>query len=95
MARGVAGKNSVTKYGSKSNPGKGHFFDWGGKTPGEVGAVGKCRHCSVRLKFVEKGPRGGKVRMYSADGKSYSEKELACNRKAKPATEKKPTKKAA
>lgn len=92
MARGVAGKNSVTKYGSKSNPGKGHFFRWE-ETPGE--GVGKCIHCNCRMKLKEVGPRGGKQRFYSSDGKSYSEKEIACKRITKSAPKTTTTKKAA
>lgn len=71
--------NPVTKYGARSNPGKGHHFSWP-EMPGE--GTGKCRYCEARLKFVPKGPRGGKVRMYSKDGKSWSEKEFACDTKA-------------
>lgn len=67
MARGVAGEVAVTKYGSKSAPGEGHFYRWESGTPGE--GVGKCIHCSGKLKFEAKGPRGGKVRVYWTKGK--------------------------
>lgn len=73
----VSPETGVTKYGARSNPGKGHHFRWESGTPGE--GTGKCRYCSARLKFVPKGPRGGKVRMYSRDGKSWSEKEIGCD----------------
>lgn len=85
----VSAETGVTKYGSRSNPGKGHFFRW----PDGAGVgTGKCIHCECRLKFVPKGPREGLVRQYAKKGDtSFSEKEIACSRKAasKPATTKK------
>lgn len=80
MARGVAGEAAVTKYGSKTNPGKGHYYKWESGKAGE--GVGKCMHCSGKLKFEPKGTRGGKVRVYWKDGK-WGGTEGPCKRKAK------------
>lgn len=76
----VSAETGVTKYGARSNPGKGHHFSWASGTPGE--GTGNCRYCECRLKFVSKGPRGGKVRQYSKDGKTFAEKEIGCDTKA-------------
>lgn len=82
MARGVAGEQAVTKYGSKSNPGKGHFYRWESGKAGE--GVGKCIHCPQKLQFVPKGPKGGKLRQYWVKGK-WTPTEGACKRKAEKA----------
>ena len=78
MSKGIAGENSVTKYGSKSNPGQGHFYRWKSGKAGE--GVGECIHCSAKLKFEAKGTRGGKVRKYWNKG-HWTGTEPACKRK--------------
>lgn len=76
MAKGVASEQSVTKFGAKSNPGKGHSFKW---EDGPGNGVGQCRHCSVKLKFEPRGERGGKTRRYYVKGK-WSPTEAPCKR---------------
>lgn len=83
----VSAETGVTKYGSRSKPGAGHFFRWASGKAGD--GTGKCIHCAARLKFVPKGERGGKMRVYSKDGKTFSEKEFACKRASANASEKK------
>lgn len=80
------------KFGSKSSedPNRRHFFRW--KDGPGVG-VGKCMYCELKMKFKEDGPRGGKVRMYSKDGKSWSEKELQCHVRENAIAAKEPAKK--
>lgn len=95
MAKGVAGENSVTKYGSKSNPGAGHSYQWPDGR-GE-GCEGKCRYCAAKLKFERKGVRDGLHRVYWNKGK-WSPSEPACKREpvavaAKALPKKKGTKK--
>lgn len=81
------------KFGSKSSedPNKRHFFKWSGKRSGE--GVGTCLYCPCKMKFKEDGPRGGKVRMYSKDGKSWGEKEPQCHVREHAVAAKSPAKK--
>jgi hypothetical protein len=81
------------KFGSKSSedPNRRHFFRWGAEGPG-VG-TGKCMYCELRMKFAEKGPRGGRMRLYSKDGKTWGEKEFQCHVREHAVAAKEPTKK--
>lgn len=83
------------KFGSKSSedPNRRHFFRWGAEGPG-VG-TGKCMYCELRMKFAEKGPRGGRMRLYSKDGKSWGEKEFQCHVREHAVAAKEPAKKGA
>lgn len=81
------------KYGSKSSedPNRRHFFRWGKEGPGH--GTGKCMYCELRMKFVEKGPRGGRMRLYSKDGKTWGEKEYQCHVREHAVAAKEPAKK--
>lgn len=70
---------AAPKYGSKSseNPNKRHFFQWSGESSGD--GTGTCKYCNCKMQLKEKGPRGGKVRMYAKKGtNAYTETEFQC-----------------